>query len=210
MTCGELRALLDAYARGSLAPAELAAFEDHLATCAECAAWLDATEPALEGVPTLRRSVEPEADLWPGIQARLAPRAGLGLRRVTLPGWLLAAAALLLIAVSSGITAVLVRAPRPGTASLPLSASTLSPLEAQYASAASELSAELGRARTRLAPATLAIIERNLAVLDSALAETRQALANDPGNAALERLVIATWQQKMDFLRRAAALSGAG
>ena len=209
MNCIELRALLDAYARGSLAPAELAAFEDHLATCAECTALLDATEPMPEGVHALRTSVEPAADLWPGIQARLAPRLGLGRRRVTLPGWQLAAAAVLLIAVSSGITAVLIR-PHPGTAALLIPAPGLSPLEAQYASAASELSAELGRARARLAPATLAIIERNLAVIDSALAETRRALAGDPGNAALERLVIATWQQKMDFLRRAAALSGEG
>ena len=78
----------------------------------------------------------------------------------------------------------------------------------QYASAASELSAELERARGRLAPATVRIIERNLAVIDSALAETRRALAQDPGNATLERLVIAAWRQKMDFLRRATALSG--
>ena len=61
--------------------------------------------------------------------------------------------------------------------------------------------------RARLSPETIKTIERNLAVIDSALAESRRALAKDPGNTGLERLVIATWQQKMDFLRRAAALS---
>lgn len=205
MRCQELRALLDAYVRGHVAPAEAAALEDHLTSCPACTALLEQLESLPDGVSALSRSVEPEADLWPGIRSRLAPRRGMGTARVTLPGWLLAAAAVLLIAVSSGVTAMLMRPLRP---SAPLPVAAISPLEAQYASAASELSAELGRAHTRLAPATLAIIERNLAVIDSALAESRRALAGDPGNTALTRLVIAVWQQKMDFLRRATALSG--
>lgn len=204
MTCNELRGRLDAYARGTLSPADAAALEAHLESCAACEALLAEAEPQPAGTQALPKSVEPASDLWPGIHARLAPR-GRGRGRIAMPGWMLAAAAVLLIALSSGITAVLLR-PSPGRPAAP-PASALSPLEVQYASAASDLSAELERARRRLAPATVQIIERNLAVIDSALAESRRALAQDPGNAQLERLVIAAWRQKMDFLRRATALS---
>jgi hypothetical protein len=205
MTCNELRSRLDAYALGTLAAADAAALEEHLNTCASCEAFLAETESRPAATESLPKTVEPASDLWPGIHARLTPR-GRGRGRIAMPGWMLAAAAVLLIAVSSGITAVLLRPP-PGR---PLASPSggFSPQEVQYASAASELSAELERARGRLAPATVQIIERNLAVIDSALAESRRALARDPSNAMLERLVIAAWRQKMDFLRRATALSG--
>lgn len=205
MNCSELRNRLDAYARGTLPSGEAAAFEDHLTSCSACSAVLEAAETALASAETLPRSVEPGADLWPGIQGRLAPRGRRGSGRIAVPGWLLAAAAVLLIAVSSGVTALLLQPPHGRTAALP--AVAVSPMEVQYASAAAELSAELARARSRLAPATIAIIERNLGVIDRALAEARRALDNDPGNATLEQLVIAAWRQKMDFLRRATALS---
>jgi hypothetical protein len=202
MICAELREHLAAYAQGTLAPADAAALEEHLTGCAACSALLEQLEPPTEGASALAKSIEPDTDLWPGIEARLTPFRGT---RVTLPSWALAAAAVVLIALSSAVTALLLR-PRPAPTVAVAPAVTVSPLEAQYATAASELSAELARARTRLSPATLAVIEKNLAVIDSALAESRRALAGDPGNAVLERLVIATWQQKMDFLRRATAL----
>lgn len=203
MTCSELRSRLDAYGRGTLAAAEAAALEQHLGTCASCEAFVAEAESQPAGIQALPRSVEPASDLWPGIHARLAPRSG-GRGRVAMPGWMLAAAAVLLIAISSALTVLVLN--RTGSRPAPPLA-VLAPLEAQYASAASELSAELARARDRLAPATVRIIERNLAVIDSALAESRRALAQDPENATLERLVITAWRQKMDFLRRATALS---
>ena len=201
MSCAELRDRRDAYAAGTLSPAEAAAFEEHLSSCAACTAMLEAAEPAPD-VGMLARSLPPEGDLWPAIHARLRPRGTRG--RLVVPGWLLAAAAVLLVAVSSGVTLLLVRSGSRAVA--PVTATALAPLEVQYAGAAAELSAALEQSRTRLSPETLRIIERNLAVIDSALAESRRALSADPGNAALERLVIAAWQQKMDFLRRATDL----
>jgi anti-sigma factor RsiW len=206
MSCAELRTRADAYARGSLSAPESAALEAHLTTCASCAAFLEAAEAPPEQTAGLPRSVDPELDLWPGIQKRLG-QSGAGRGRVAIRGWQLAAAALLLIALSSGVTALLLRRSAGGSAMQ--QALALTPLEAQYASAAAELAGALERARSQLAPQTIAIIERNLAVIDSALAESRRALAGDPHNAMLEQLVIAAWRQKMDFLRRATALSPA-
>jgi hypothetical protein len=106
------------------------------------------------------------------------------------------------------VTALVLRSSNPPSALPPFRRSAgAAALEAEYSSATSDLSAALEKARARLAPETVRAIQRNLAVIDSALAESRRALARDPANAALEQLVIAAWRQKLDFLRRATALS---
>jgi hypothetical protein len=204
MNCAEFRARADAYANGSLPVTEAQAFEWHLDGCAACSALLEELERRLEETTVLPRSLEPSADLWPAIQSRLAPRVGRG--RVAVPAWLLAAAAVLLVALSSATTALLLRRPSSNALAIQVP-SAIAPLEVDYVSATADLGAALARFRTRLAPATIAVIERNLAIIDSALAESRRALARDPGNATLERLVIAAWEQKVDFLRRATALA---
>ena len=216
MTCQELRERLDAYARGTLPPAESAALEAHLEACSACVAFVEAPEPRLGPAAELPRSMAPAGDLWPAIHARLTPRRtagqGRGRGRIALPAWWLAAAAVLLVALGSGVTALVLRRGAPPSAVPPSRLSAFSPdrltaFETQYSSASADLSAALEKARARLAPETVATIERNLATIDSALAESRRALARDPANAALEQLVVAAWRQKLDFLRRATALS---
>src|SRR5262245_56732262 len=118
MTCAELKTRLDAYARGVLPPAEAAALEFHLNSCSSCSAYLEQAESPPLGIASLPKSVEPEADLWPLIHGRIA-RGGSGARRgVKVPGWLLAAAAVALVAVSSAVTALLLKpgTPAPGLA----------------------------------------------------------------------------------------------
>ena len=201
MTCRDFEARADAYAEGRLSAPEAAAFEAHLDRCAACAAALERAAGPPPGLAGLARSIEPAEDLWPAIHGRLA---ALGERpgRIAVPRWGLAAAALLLIALSSGVTAVLLRpAPQAASATRDVSA-----LEAQYAAVSEDLTGALEKARSRLDPATLATIERNLRIIDTALNETRQALANDPGNPALGQMVVAAWRQKVDLLRRATAL----
>jgi hypothetical protein len=118
-----------------------------------------------------------------------------------MPRWVLAAAAALLVAVSSGATALLLnRNPDRLTARPP---DRLAALEAEYTAATQDLTAALERARSRLAPETLASIEKSLGLIDAALEESRQALARDPGNEGLRMLVVAAWRQKVDLLRRA-------
>lgn len=200
MTCQEFRARADAYVNGDLGLSESAAFEAHLGSCAECETVLLESTEAPAGLPLLPRSIEPAADLWPAIRGRLL--AGRNPRWIAIPRWALAAAAVLLVALSSGLTAVLLT-PDPPAA---VSSGDISALEAQYATVSEDLSGALERARTRLGPETMATIERNLGIIDAALEETRRALARDPGNPALGQMVVATWRQKVDLLRRAAAL----
>jgi hypothetical protein len=201
MTCQELRARADAYAQGELDATEAAAFEAHLATCSACESALFASAGAPREIAVLSRSIEPAADLWPAIRERVASRRE-GRLRVTAPRWALAAAALLLIALSSGVTAVLLTSGEPGT----VATRDISALESQYAAMSEDLTGALEQARSRLSPETVATIERNLRIIDVALDETRQALAKDPGNSALGQMVVAAWRQKVDLLRRATAL----
>jgi predicted anti-sigma-YlaC factor YlaD len=204
MNCAEFRSRLDAYARGTLSAAESASFEAHLDACTACEAILLSAAVPLVELNALPRSVEPGTDLWPAITRRLARRGRVLRRGIPVPGWALAAAAVLLIALSSGTTVLLLRS--TGHPSVQASAH-LEAVEAEYAAASDDLALTLEKARARLAPGTLATIERNLATIDSALAESRRALAKDPANGVLEQLVIAAWRQKLEFLRRAAAFS---
>jgi hypothetical protein len=82
----------------------------------------------------------------------------------------------------------------------------VSALEAQYAAVSEDLTGALEKVRSRLQPETMATIERNLRIIDTALDETRLALAKDPGNPALGQMVVAAWRQKVDLLRRATTL----
>jgi hypothetical protein len=214
MNCRDLKARLDQYARHALAPEETAALEAHLTRCPLCSAMLESLEPRLPEVASLPRSVDPPAEVWSGVESRLVPRGRIASRRLNVPAWMLTAAAVLLVAVSAGVTALLLQPGRDAETSRRRDGGTPSRLatvdfEAQYASATEELAAELGKAKSRLDPATFAVIERNLRVIDSALVESRRALASDPGNQVLEQMVVAVWRQKMDFLRRATALSPA-
>jgi predicted anti-sigma-YlaC factor YlaD len=203
MTCDEFRRQFPAYADGRVPDALARAIEAHLERCAECEARLGHEGAPLLEARGLSRSLTPSYDLWPGIEARLAPRLARG--RIVVARWMLAAAAVLLIALSSALTALWLRSPGTSLAPRPSAG-----VEAEYAAASAELLGALEQARSRLAPETIATIERNLGVIDQALAESRRALARDPGNPALSQLVVAAWRQKLDLLRRATALGGAG
>ncbi len=208
MNCNELRDRFDGYVEGTLSDAESAALESHLDGCTACYEALAGQDRAPGATGTLPRAVAPPADLWPGIERELAARKRFR-GRVALPGWLLAAAAALLVAVSSGGTLLLTRQGRSVRPSVQVS-SNLTALESQYSTASAELTDVLEKARPGLSPETVATVERSLRIIDGALAESREALARDPGNAALTRLVVAAWRQKVDLLRRATALGKAG
>jgi hypothetical protein len=47
------------------------------------------------------------------------------------------------------------------------------------------------------------VVERNLAIVDAAISEAQQALTTDPGNTALEQMVLARYQQRLALLKRA-------
>lgn len=146
-------------------------------------------DPLVRGLPA---SIEPPRDLWPGIERRLPPR------RRGLPRWLPLAAALALLLLGSGLLRRLTREAAPEPTAV---ANAIPGAEAEGA-----LLASLERDLGALSPETVATLRRNLAIIDSALAESRRALAADPGNDDVEALFRVVQRQRTALLQQAARL----
>ena len=196
MTCDVVRDGVDRYLSGGLDPADQNALELHLAGCADCRADVEASRFLAQWTAGLRLEIKPATDLWTGI----APRLTSGARRLSLPVWWVAAAAVLLVAATSALTVALVRRPRPE------SVAGFASTEARYQQAALEVAGLYQQARDSLRPETRLVLERNLAVIERALGEARDALRTDPANRAIEVMVVAAYQRKIAFLERAASL----
>ena len=83
----------------------------------------------------------------------------------------------------------------------------LAQAERDYEAAANALLAALQQRRRALTPETIAGVQQNLQVIDRALVEVRQALAQDPHNPELNRMLVATHRKKVDVLQRVVRLS---
>ena len=80
------------------------------------------------------------------------------------------------------------------------------PAEREYQRAVDELAQALETRRDDLAPETVATLERNLAIIDAAIAESRQALERDPNSRELTRMLSTTYDAKVQLLRNAVQL----
>lgn len=211
MTCTEFDQLLDRYLDESLDATRRAELESHLRGCESCRNLTAQMREVLASAGTLPRSIRPPRDLWPDIAARLASRATQPpVRSIPWRRWVpLAAAAVLLITVTAIVT---VRLSKQG-ASVAITAPREQPhiegfaADREYVLAAEDLERVLAEGRGRLAPATVAVLERNLALIDAAIVEARAALEADPANADLRALLWGAHRQKIDLLDRATRLT---
>ena len=173
----------------------------------------------------LPREIEPPAEAWAKIKAEMDRTRDVAPARRVVALWqrpaFLAAAALLLVAGSSAITAVslsrrnagseneipsqssrvgdLPSASRGGT---PASLAEFTLVENDYISTANRLSAILESGETQLSPETIAKLRESLSVIDAAILEARRALAADPANQQLIEMLSTSYNQKVDLLRR--------
>lgn len=212
---------LSAYLDGELGLEARRRVEQHLAACAECRDTLE----DLRRLVRRARSLDdrpPERDLWTGIAARLdeAPEAEVvpvaGRRRFSFSVPQLAAAAVVLMALSASAAAYLARrAPyRAEEVAARLDAPAPTPAilaEAMrsYDAAISELAAMLEARRPELDSSTVRIVEANLRVIDVAIAQARSALARDPANPYLNRHLQSAYDAKLELLRRVVTLTAA-
>lgn len=183
--------------------------EAHLGRCSDCAARFTQLDALRASARRLAIETEPPANLWRDVEARITHTAPIS-RRPATPSWLLAAAAVVLVAVSSGVTALIVRRPTSVASGPPatgISSATLTgsarAIDADYASAIRELNETLATRRPALNPATVAKVEASLRIIDLAITEARHALAGDPANRTLIDLLAASYERKVELLRRA-------
>ena len=194
MMCPHMETTLNEYVDGMLAARARATVEAHLAGCAGCRTAVAELRALVAGAAALPKTVEPSRDLWATIEARIVQRATWNVQRVWWRG-ALAAAAVLVIALG------LYRLLPPSTAPYRPAGQGWAAVQADFDRATNELSLILAAQRGRLRPETVALVERNLAVIDAAIAESRAALARDPANAELQHLWAAAARQKVELLR---------
>jgi anti-sigma factor RsiW len=198
--CERFADRIDEYVDGALAEQDRAAIEGHLATCASCRDELKAVRALVAEARHLPKARTPPPDVWAGIDRTLDSLEGRARRRrQAFRVALLAAAAVVLVATSAAVTAVLLRPPAAPAAALASASAT----EAEMAAAVEDLEAAFRRVRDRMRPDARAVVERNLAVIDAAIRETRAALATVGGDPNLERLLLVSYRAKLDLLDRA-------
>lgn len=236
ITCEHVDAALSAWFEGDLPDAERRAIDAHLRECLPCASLVRDLETIRREASRLPALV-PSRDLWDGIAARIeAPVIELKPRQAVAPvrrTWQMAAAAVLLMAASSGVTYVLTREQGAGTSeqfvvtqdsvSVPVldvitprrpssgSGSVLVSGESSapgimYDQEITRLRVILDQRRGDLDTTTIAAVEKSLKAIDAAILEARSALTNDGGNTFLTDQLNRALERKLGVLRRVALL----
>ena len=206
---------LSDYLDDELPADERAGFERHLRDCVECRATLGELRAVVARAASLQPRT-PNADLWPGIEQRVE-RLRPVRRTFTFSLPQLAAAAILLMALSGGLVWML-RQPAPETTERGESAAmaprrtpdTALPVrfaDETYDRAVADLQRALDHDRARLDRETVAVIEKNLAAIDAAIAQAQRALDADPSNTYLNGHLAEARRRKLAWLRSVSALA---
>lgn len=183
----------------------------HLAACAECRGTLTELRLLLTAARSLPREVAPPLETWTQLRTRVGARPRQSRRGAGWPwGRWLAAAASIIVVVSA---ALLIPGGR-GTGSVgkakgafvapPASATRV---ELHYAETLAELRATLDAHRPKHTAAAVNVVDRTLAVIDDAIAETREAIASDPQNPVLVEILSSHYERKVELLQRASELA---
>lgn len=199
MTGPHMEVTLNEYVDGTLAARDRASVEVHLAECAACRTAVAELRALVAGAAALPNRIEPGRDLWATIDARIVQRATYNVQRAFWRGALAAAAVLVIALALYRLLPPSTGPGRPGPGWVAV--------QADFDRATEELSRILAVERERLRPETVALLERNLAVMDAAIAESRAALARDPANSELRRFFAAASRQKVELLQWAARVA---
>ncbi len=178
---------------------------------------IDATPDALsEAARALPREIAPRRDLWPELRAQLEregapgtialrPTFG-GSRSATWLGWMTAAAAAVLIV--AGVTRMGTDpTPRDGVTPSGALVATFDRLESQCSELERIFTEETSAGGGAMSPETAATVEAALAVIRTALDESRDALRQHPDDEALARRVVDDYTDRLALARRAARMA---
>jgi len=219
-------AALNDYVDNALGADERADVERHLETCAGCRATVN----ALREIHQIARSLDPRdapVRSWLRLQraialehgAKPAGRAAGTTRRGRRSLWIgLGAAAALVIATATGLRYVAfntstARGAVPGSgmsansdASAQAVEAELKQAEQHYEKAIQGLETIASSEKGALDPQTAATMQRNLAVIDQAITESRAALRAQPASAPAQQSLLESFKAKLALLEDTVAL----
>lgn len=220
MTHEVIKHLLDDYVTGELTEDARGPVADHIAACAICTAEVESLNEILARAVDLPKSIDPPAEAWSNIRSAIERDKDAVAAHDTrsAPGFWrrpygLAAAAVLLVVLSSGGTALYMSSRGDGNSSRSIASdgsggATVATLAAftieenNYLRNVAVLQDLLDQQEALLAPATVAQLKASLRTIDEAILEARNALARDPANKMLIEMLSGTYRQKVDLLRR--------
>ena len=164
----------------------------------------------MQAAQKLATEIRPQRDLWPGIAEAIEEPAP---RRWT-PMLAQAAAVVLLVGASSGVTYMMTKddAPQTVVASPDMIFEQASfgnryNMGPGFQDAHSALVADLEAELEKMSPQARADVEANLEVVRGAIDEMNAALAADPENILLQERLLRTYREELELLRRVSGLS---
>jgi hypothetical protein len=213
MTCDERDRQLSDFVDGGLSAAAAAEFAAHLETCARCAGLARDLARLRDAARTLG-PIDPPARVWSEIALRqpdTATGAAPAPARRRASAWRtagLAAAILLTVGTGTYLGLRLWRAPStmPATGSTPMVADALARAMANYDAAIAELAGAAKAGDSAMDPALAAKLQKNLDVLDRAIADSRSALAGDPDSVPARDSLLDAMQRKVTVLQQTVAV----
>ncbi len=208
------------YVDGSLGAGDRAAIDKHLEDCGACRA-LVADFRELRRAAAALEAMDPPPRAWSRIaltlressvasrQSSVVSRQSPVVSRLSTV-WLAAAAALVL-ATAGGFW--MNRTPRAGAGTVPAAEPSAEAVEAElaqaeqhYQKAISGLEHIANAEKGTLDPKTGATLQKNLAVVDEAINESRAALHTQPNSAPAQRSLLESFKAKVDLLQSTVAL----
>ncbi len=214
---------LNDYVDRALPGAEQADVERHLDSCAACRALVDDLREIRRATKALT-PIEPPPAVWRRIEKAIHPENPANLTKPAARrfgglvggrqiGWL-AAAALLALATLVGLRLGPLAPPESGA---PSSASAngdaaqtveweLRQAEEHYDRAITGLEQIANEGQSALDPATAATLQKNLAVIDLAISESRAAVRAEPGNEPAQASLLENFTTKIALLQDTVSL----
>jgi hypothetical protein len=175
----------------------------HLDGCPDCKCTVEELNRIVSAAGKLGE-IEPTRDLLPGVRAAVN-RPSRGWVR-----WAAAAAAIAVVALlaglrlgSGGVTPSLAT----GEPTIDVLLADFQAAEAEYVRATEMLARGLEGRRDEIEPETLELLDANLELIDSAIAEVRLALDRDGVGVENTQMLSALYSKKLNILMRASRLS---
>jgi anti-sigma factor RsiW len=204
---------LNDYVDDALPAGERTAVDTHITSCAECRGIVAGLRSVIAAASALEPA-EPPRRTWARIERELRPRH-IGTRAPWRP-WLAAAAALALALATTFAGLKLAGVwPKPPASALTavVPASDAEAIQAElllalqhYQNAVAGLERIASDGKGSLDPQTAATLEKNLAVVDQAISESRAALKAQPDSEPAQQSLLESFKSKIALLQDTVAL----